>query len=173
MTQRGGARVAACAALTAVCLTSCIAPDVEVIGALGVTVDAEARPVIVVEACDGSAVGVYLAFDREGLEPEEANEEIGEWLAVSPAPGTSELPLHAPEDPWQGESVELPLDRGFVATGAGEGDEEVLSQVAFTGADLADMEPGTVYRSAADPDDRALISASLKEFTSEVCSRGS
>ena len=173
MTQRGGAGVAACAVTAALCLTSCIAPDVEVIGALGVTVDDESRPVIVVEACDGSAVGVHLSYDREGLEPDETNEEIGEWLAVTPAPGTSELALHAPEDPWQGESVELPLDRGFVATGAGQGDEEVLSQVAFTGADLATMEPGAVYRSAADPDDRTLISGSLEEFSTEVCSRGS
>ncbi|MGH3802387.1 MAG: hypothetical protein ACRDTD_20085, partial [Pseudonocardiaceae bacterium] len=31
-------------------LSGCIAPDVEVIGALGVTVDEEQRPVVVVEA---------------------------------------------------------------------------------------------------------------------------
>lgn len=38
-------------------LTGCVASDVEVIGALGVTVDEEQRPVVVVEACKGTAPG--------------------------------------------------------------------------------------------------------------------
>jgi hypothetical protein len=46
-------------------LTGCIASDVEVIGALGVTVDEEQRPVVVVEACKGTATGVHLSFDRK------------------------------------------------------------------------------------------------------------
>jgi energy-coupling factor transporter ATP-binding protein EcfA2 len=46
-------------------LTGCIASDVEVIGALGVTVDEEQRPVVVVEASKGTATGVHLSFDRK------------------------------------------------------------------------------------------------------------
>lgn len=153
-------------------LAGCIAPDVEVIGALGVTVDEEQRPVLVVEACEGAAAGVDLSLDREGLADEEENEQVGAWIADAPVPGTSELVLHTPARPWAGEAVEMVVDRGYIATAVGEGDREVLSQVAFRGADVAGMESGTVYTNDADPDVRALNGRSAEDFTADVCSRG-
>lgn len=172
-----GSWAGAAAGLTVVVasLAGCIAPDVEVIGALGVTVDEEQRPVIVVEACEGAATRVDLSFDREGLTDDEENEQVAAWISDAPAPGTSELVLHAPTGPWEGESAEVVVDRGYIATGVGEGtvrDREVLSQVAFRGGDLADMEPGTVYSNDTDPDVRELVGRSAEDFTADVCSRG-
>lgn len=168
-----GNRAGVAAGLTVVVasLAGCIAPDVEVIGALGVTVDKEQRPVVVVEACEGAAKGVDLSFDREGLTDDEENEQVTAWISDAPVHGTSELVLHAPAGPWAGEAVEVIVDRGYVATAVGEGDREVLSQVAFRGGDLADMEPGTVYINDTGPDVRELVGQSADDFTADVCSR--
>ena len=169
----GSNRAGAAAALTFVVasLSGCIAPDVEVIGALGVSVDEEQRPVVVVEACEGAAAGVDLFFDRESLAGDEENEQVAAWISDAPAPGTSELVLHAPAGPWAGEAVKVVVDRGYIATAVGEGDREVLSQVAFRGVDLANMEPGMVYINDADPDVRELVRRSAEDFTADVCSR--
>ncbi len=165
-------RAAAAAGLTIVIgtLAGCIAPEVEVTGALGVTVDEEQRPVVVVQACQGAATGVDLSLDREGLADDEEAEKVGTWIADSPVSGGSELVLHAPRRPWAGDSVELAVDRGYVATAVGEGHGAVLSQVAFRGQDLADMEPGTVYVNDADPDVRELLGRSDQDFTADACS---
>lgn len=164
------ARVTTSACIMALSLSACIAPDVEVIGALGVTVDQDARPILVVEACDGAAILVTLSFNREGLSDDEENEDIASWTSIEPAAGTSELVLHAPSAPWQGEGIHLPFDRGFIAGGQGEGDKQVLTQVAFSGAQLAEMEPGTIYRNHPNPEVTALVAHTPTGFTAEVCS---
>ncbi len=153
-------------------LSGCVAPDVEVIGALGVTVDEQQRPVVVVEACEGAATQVDLSFDREGLTEDEENEQVAAWTSDVPVPGTSELVLTAPAGPWAGEPVDVVLDRGYIATAVGEGDREVLSQVAFRGEDFATMEPGTVYVDDTAPDARGPVGRSAEDFTADVCSRG-
>jgi hypothetical protein len=163
--------VTVAAALTVAGLSACIAPDVEVIGALGVTVDEDGRAVLVVEACDGAATGVDMFFDREGLADDEVNEDIASWAPTAPVRGTSRLVLHAPAEPWQGEAVELPLERGYIASGAGEGDAEVLSQVAFRGADLAELDPAMVYSNDPDPDAVGLVERTPEDFTTQMCSR--
>lgn len=178
--SRSARGVALGTGVLAVVLSGCIAPDVEVRGALGVTVDGEGRPVLVVEACDGAATVVTLSFDREGLTADEVNEDIARWTAAEPVPGTSALAIHAPADPWQGEGVELPADRGYVAGGQGAGDSEVLTQVSFRGSELAALDPGMVYRNDpdsltnldADPEDSALLAGTPEEFSTLICGRG-
>ena len=169
-----GNRAGAVAGLTVVValLVGCIAPDVEIIGALGVTVDKEHRPVVVVEACEGAATEVDLFLDRQGLTDDEENEQVSAWTSDTPVPGTSELVLHEPTGPWAGASVEVRVDRGYVATAIGEGDREMLSQVEFRGWDLAEMEPGYVYVNDTDPDVRELVGRSAEDFSSDVCGRG-
>ncbi len=170
--RRGWPAVAIVTSVAATALAGCIAPDVEVVGAVGVTVDDQARAVLVVEPCDAAAVSVDLHHDREGLEDDETNEQVGSWTAAAPATGTSELALHAPSAPWEGQGVEVSADRGYIASALGEGEHEVLTQVAFRGSDLAAMEPGTVYRNDPDPDVTTLVARSPEEFTAEMCSRG-
>ncbi len=152
--------------------SACVAPDVEVVGALGITVDQQRRPVVVVEACEGAATEVDLFLDRQGLAEDEENEQVAAWTSDPPVPGMSELVLHAPAGSWVGDPVGALGDRGYVASAAGEGDREVLSQVAFRGGDLAGLEPGTVYTNDPDPDERALIGRSAQDFAADVCSRG-
>lgn len=169
--RHGRAPAPAGLALVLASLTGCVAPDVEVVGALGLTVDERQQPVVVVEACDGAATEVELFFDREGLSDHQANEQVAAWSADPPVPGTSELVLDAPAAPWAGEPVEVAVDRGYLASATGEGDAEVLSQVAFRGEDFAEMEPGTVYANSPDPDASALVGRSAEDFTAEVCGR--
>ena len=88
-----------------------------------------------------------------------------------PVPGTSELVLNAPAGPWAGESVEVVIDRGYIATAVGEGDREVLSQVAFRGGDFAAMEPGTVYTNDTDPDVRDW-SGAVPRTSPPTCAAG-
>ncbi len=153
-------------------LAGCVAPDVEVVGALGVTVDETKRPVVVVEACEGVATRVDLFFAREGATDDEENVRVGTWVSDAPVRGTSELALHAPAGPWAGKSVEVVADRGYIATAVGEEDREVLGQVAFRGGDLASLEPGTVYVNDTDPDASELVGRSAEDFAADVCSRG-
>lgn len=166
------ARAMAGLAVVVVSLAGCVAPDEEVIGALGVSVDEAHRPVIVVEACSGAATEVDLFFDREGLSDDEESEQVAAWHSSKSVAGTSELVLPAPGDPWQGQPVEVADDRGYVATAVGEGDHEVLSQVAFRASDLIDMRPRRVYVNHTDPDVRELVGRSAGEFTAEVCEGG-
>ncbi len=165
------AGVAVSTAVAAVSLSACIAPDVEVIGALGVMVDEESRPVLVVEACDGAARLVTVSYNREGLTDDEENEDIASWTSAEPVRGKSALVIHAPSAPWQGEGVDLPVDRGYIAGGEGEGNKQVLTEVAFRGSQLAGMEPGTVYRNDPDPDVTTLVARTPTDFSAEVCSR--
>jgi hypothetical protein len=51
---------------------------------------------------------------------------------------------HAPAGAWAGEAIQVLADRGNIATAVGQGEREVLSQVAFHGDDVDDLEPGTV-----------------------------
>jgi hypothetical protein len=163
---------AASAVLAGASLSACIAPDVEVIGALGVTVDDAGRPVLVVEACDGAATLVTLSFNREGLTDDEENEDIASWTSTEPAAGRSELPLHAPSAPWQGESIDLSVERGYVAGGKGEGNKQVLTQVAFRGSQFAEMESGTIYRNDHNLDVTRLVAVNPTDFSAEVCRGG-
>ena len=61
---------------------------------------------------------------------------------------------------------------GYIATAVGQGEREVLSQVAFHGDDVDDLEPGTVYTKDTDPEGQELIRRCAKDFTTDVCSRG-
>jgi hypothetical protein len=69
-------------------------------------------------------------------------------------------------------AVDLVADRGYIAGGQGEGDQQVLTQLAFSGSDLAGMEPAMVYRNHPDPDVTTLVARTPADFTAEVCSRG-
>lgn len=163
----------------AVLASGCIAPDVEVIGAIGVTADEQSRPVLVVEACEGAAALVSMSYDREGLADDEPNEDLGMWTATAPVSGTSKIILNEPEPPWQGEGVDLALNRGYVAGGQGEKFMQVLTQVSFRGTDLAEMDPGFVYRNDTDlltklgvePGASDFVASTPAEFAAEVCNR--
>lgn len=165
--------ITASACIVAVLMSACVAPDVDVIGALGVTVDEDARPVLVVEPCAGAAILVTLTYNREGLTDDEENEEIARWTSAEPAVGTSKLVLHAPSAPWHGEGINLAFDRGYIAGAQGDGDKQVLTQVAFTGTQLAEMKPGMVYRNDPNPGVTTLVARTPADFTAEICSRGS
>ena len=136
---------------------------------MGVTVDEQQRPVLIVEACQGTAAEVNMYFDRQGLADNEQNVKVETWVATDPQRGSGELTLHAPAEAWSGDPVELSSHRGYIVDGIGEGDSGVLSQVYFRGRDITSMDPGTVYTNDAQGYD--LVGRSAEEFRSETCSR--
>lgn len=165
VTRVGGFALGALSLMT---VAGCIAPDAEVVGKVGVTVDDQQRPIIVMEACDATAEELHLSKDREGLPPEEPNEQLGEWTAEGGAPGRSELALHAPASPWAGDPVTLPDSGGVIAGATGTGWDEVLSQVSFRVADLETMEPGVIQVNQSTGS-FALRSMTSEEFRAFAC----
>lgn len=155
-------------------LTGCMALAPEpppVVGALGVTVDEAGRPVVLVEPCGGTVARVDLAGTREGLAPDQENTELGSFVARSADPGWTELALHEPAAPWEGEPVEVGPDaRGVIASGTTV-DGEILTQVAFRAGQLPGMEPGTVYLSDPAGEGLTLEEMTRSAFTALVCGR--
>lgn len=161
----------AAALVAAASLGGCIAPDIDVVGALGVTVTAEGAPVLVVEPCDTGAVQVLLSGDRAGLADDEENPQLAEWTVDPPGvTGTSRITLGAPTAPWGGQAVTVEPDQGYVATGASSQVKGVLSQVAFTTEELAGLSPDSVYVNASS-DGTGLRSISAEDFRDEICRR--
>lgn len=166
---------AAVLGIVVVSLSGCLALTPEpppVVGALGVTVDEEGRPVLVVEPCGGTAARVDLSWTREGLAAEQENEELGSFVAPAAEAGWTELVLHDPAPPWEGEPVEVePGPRGVIATGTTT-DSDILTQVTFRRRELSGMAPGTVYLNDPSSEEGALQAMSRAEFSSLVCGRG-
>ncbi|AXH95769.1 hypothetical protein [Ornithinimicrobium avium] len=153
----------------AVLLSGCIAGEVpERGGGIGVSVDAQERAVVVVHACEPAPLTVSLALGREGLAPGETNEAVGAWTASAPVAATTELALHDPGAGWEGDPVELLGARSYVADGS-VGGQGSLGTVAFRYADLARMEPGSVYVNGTDPDAVEMVRLSVEEFASRAC----
>lgn len=153
-------------------VSGCIAPDVIIIGAVGLTVTESGEPVLVIEPCDGEAARVTLSHSREGLAPNEENEYLVRWTASPAQAERSELVIHDVQAPWRGPSFTMEAGRGYVADGAGTGKKDVLTQVAFRADDLAGFDPGTVYINDVDPDSTSMLALSAAEFSQWACAEG-
>lgn len=151
-------------------LTGCIAPDVEVEGATGLTVDDEHRPVLLVEPCGTAAVRVTLSGTREGLDPSETNREDAVWTATRPPTELSELALHQPGPAWQGPAFTARPGLGYIAEAGSTTRQGVITQVSFYTDDLPGLRPGTVYV-GPDLDTGDYRQMTREEFSDWACSR--
>lgn len=155
--------------LAALVLSGCIAgTSPEVVGGIGVAVDEQERPVIVVEPCSEVTPTVMVVEGREGLAPSQTNEPVGSWTATTPVSTTTELALHDPGSRWDGDPVELKGARTYVADGTAGGSTS-FGQVAFRYAALADLEPGMVYVGTTGSDAPELVPLSPEEFAARAC----
>lgn len=163
--------IAAAALAVAGALGGCIAPDIDVVGAIGVTVTDDGAPVLVIEPCDTGALQVTLSGDREGLADDETNPLLAEWTVDPPGvTGTSQIVLDGPAEPWGGAAVTVEEGRGYVAGGASSQVKGVLSQVAFRTEDLAGLSPDQVYVNSTS-DGEGLQAMTREEFSERICNR--
>lgn len=158
------------AAVLAAGLTGCIAPDIEIKGAMGLTVDEEHRPVLLVEPCGASVVAITLSGTREGLDPSETNREEGEWTAARPATDLTEMVLHQPGPTWAGPQLTPRPGLGYVAEARDTSRKGHLTQVAFWTDQLNALEPGTVYI-GPDPSTDEYRELTREAFVDWACSR--
>lgn len=140
-------------------------------GAVGVTVDAQGRPVLVVETCTSAPGWVFLTWSREGLEDNQQNEQIGTYEAQGLSAGTNELVLHDPGSGWDGEPFELEPGPLSVLVDGQTVDGETVAMTQFSADDLAGMEPGTVYRVTGTSEDGEAVTEGVPaaRFAAEVC----
>lgn len=155
---------------TTLLLSGCIAPDIDVVGAMGLTVTEDGRPVLVVEPCEVEAVSVTFSLDREGLKPEETNPQVAEWDAEPAAAGQTRIVLHDVQPPWKGPDVTVEDGRGYIAGGISSQVKGVLTQVSFKVDDLADLSPDTIYTNES-PDSVSLRGHSPSGFVEWACGR--
>lgn len=168
--RRSATGAAVAAVLAASGLTGCIAPDVEIQGAVGLTVDEEGRPVLLVEPCGSAAVQVSLAGTREGLDAAETNRQEGTWTATSPSTELTELTLHRPAPTWQGPDFTPRPGLGYIAEAGTTTRDGVITQVSFHTDDLPGLEPGTVYV-GPDPATDEYRELTREGFSAWACSR--
>lgn len=161
---------AALAVALALGLTGCIAPDIVVQGAVGLTVDEQHRPVLLVEPCGASVVRLTLAGTREGLEPSETNRSEGSWTATNPPSELTEMVMHRPTLTWQGPPFTPRPGLGYIAEAGTTTQDGVITQVSFHTDDLPDLEPGTVYV-GPDPETDEYREMTREGFSSWACSR--
>lgn len=114
------------------------------VGAVGLTVDADGDPVLVLVVCERSVDTVTLYGAYRG---DEGNHVFATLLA--PSGGVSkavELPLGELPAGWSGGPVTLPLEATStdLIIASGRGEESYLSQLSFSGADLGGMSPDAV-----------------------------
>jgi len=148
---------------------------------MGVTADAEGKPVGVVAVCDGyTNVAELQIWDRPAYSATNApvaspNTDFGEWIADQPATELGTWSL-VTGDPWTVQQPIALLD-GYTYYLSGRGrDEQGFNDslslgVEFTLADVRALEPGQVryadYRGSSASTDYAVVP--LEEFRASVC----
>ncbi|MDQ6526777.1 hypothetical protein RB608_24355 [Nocardioides sp. LHD-245] len=133
-------------ALGGVSLTACgNAVTTEIVGTVGITVDAEDHPLVLVRVCEGRIDTIEVHGDRAGLAEDEANPILGSWHAETGRDGLVELALGAANDGWSGpDDLSLADGRTYVVTADDSGEDAEATQVSFTTAQLAALTPDQV-----------------------------
>lgn len=158
------------AAVTMLALVACTAVLIDppgpggsgIVGKTGVTVDANGNPAIVLVVCERSIDTLTFSGPSRGRVP---NERLGSLDASRPMTGTVVLPLADLPPDWSGGPINLPLKERptdlIIASGRGQQSE--LSQIAFTAAQLADLDPTQVLLAKG-------VTAPLKGISDRLCS---
>lgn len=140
-------------------LTACgNAADADILGRTAITVDSAGSPVAVVRVCHGHVDTVQLLGDRTGLADDEPNPVVGTWRAEGDRTGTVEVALTGANDGWTGPAdTRLEADSTYVLIASDSGADAEASQVSFTPAQLADLDPGQVIVADGTVQDRSAL----------------
>jgi hypothetical protein len=146
--------IAAACALT---LTACTVPPG---GVVGVTVDAQGKPVIVVQMCEGHIDGATMY--RE-------DETFGKWEVSSPVTGFSQFDLDTGGNGWAvvGDLVGRDPKLRYTIYGWSKDNSRSANHLDFSEQELAELKPGTVLvpERKAEGNRRR----SLQDFKDKTC----
>lgn len=148
-------------------------------GATGVSVDAQARPVIVFALCNDHIDGATIFRARSKADPpgEDATISIAKWEAASPVtPATAmDAPLNTvePSRSWSqvGPSEAFRPRVVYTAYGWTRDNTWFTGHVEFTLKQLSTLKPGQVLTQTYDPDkDRPVDTVqSYEQFRTQAC----
>ncbi|MCW2748366.1 MAG: hypothetical protein JWP10_1508 [Nocardioidaceae bacterium] len=138
-------------------------------GRVGIAVDANGNPVVIVAACPEFLDTVTISEGREGLAETEPNKDVGTWNRNDHLAGVYELNLSKPDDSWSRlQPIELKPSTLYIVIAAQSKKDVEATQVSFYGRDVASLVPGRVYTNTGDPDSSELQWSTQKKFT-EPC----
>ncbi|MGB6006273.1 MAG: hypothetical protein WBG36_16845 [Ornithinimicrobium sp.] len=141
----------------------------QTIGYTGVTVTAGGDPVAVIAVCDQSIDSVNVSEGRFGLEEDEPNTPVGDWVNDEEATGLVQVDLVTPEGPWEGpKGVDFDERTLYIVGAYSERRNASAGQVAFYGQELAHMQPENIYANPAV--DGGLVATPRATFLRDGCS---
>lgn len=129
--------------------------DVEKVGNVGVTVDDQGKPVVLVAPCREGRVRVDVSLGRTAdMASTEKNQPVGNWTAAAASADPSELHLTDPGSGWEGDAVAAPAPEAMwvVTARFADDDETVLSGPTFDGKQLKGLSADDVLIAPADAD---------------------
>jgi hypothetical protein len=150
-------------------------------GSTGISVDAQARPVIVFALCNDHIDGATIFRDRTKADPtgEDASVTVASWDAVSPVTPTTAMqaPLNtvAPSRSWTPVGPSEALKPGVVYTAYGSTRDNTwfTGHVDFTLERLSNLKPGQVlsqtYVPAKQQDEDTI--QPYNQFKAKACDR--
>jgi hypothetical protein len=148
-------------------------------GATGISVDAQARPVIVFALCNDHIDGatIYRARTKADPKGEDATISVASWDAASPVTPTTAMqtPLNTadPSKSWSqvGRSEALKPGVVYTAYGGTRDNTWFTGHVDFTLKKLSNLKPGQVLTQTYDPDnDRAIDTIQPDDqFRAQAC----
>ncbi len=142
----------------------------EIIGGTGLTVSQDGDPVAVIAVCSDYVDEVGVVLGRDGLADDEQNIPVGTWTATEPQSGLVQVNLLNPGPQWQAPTDVVFEDDLLYIVGSYPADKDMSAgQAALTGAQMADLEPGTVYVNDLDVD--RLTTTPISQFLTETCAR--
>jgi hypothetical protein len=150
-------------------LTSCGVPTG---GAVGFTVDAAGRPVLLIQMCEGQVDGatVYFSSDDEAPSESGTSTELGRWESATAVTDFARVTLAQPGPGWRTLQALRPLDAGvtYSAYGWSTDNRWSAAHFDFTTGDLAKLAPGSVLYPAFD-DGGTSKTGSVSDFRKETC----
>jgi hypothetical protein len=141
-------------------------------GIVGVTVDAQGKPVIVVQMCEGHIDGATLYLpdpDPDRIPPQDKT--MGSWEVASPVTGFSQFRLDAAGNGWRLVSTLEPRDpeTRYSIYGWSKDNSWSANHLHFSERELVGLEPGSVRVPSEDPESEDNRTESLEDFRSKTC----
>jgi hypothetical protein len=160
-----GAAIAA--ASGALVLTGCTVPSG---GVVGVTVDAQGNPVIVVQMCEGHIDGATMYKpdpDPDRMPPQD--EIMGRWEVAAPVTGFSQFQLDTGGNGWAVVDTLVGRDprTPYTIYGWSNDNSWSASHLSFSDRELDDLQPGTVLVPETEGD--ANKTESLADLKTKSC----
>ncbi|MEU4193547.1 hypothetical protein AB0E69_16730 [Kribbella sp. NPDC026611] len=155
------------AAVGLLVLTGCTVP---IGGVSGVTVDANGKPVIVIQMCEGHVDTAVLYLPDP--DPDRAfpkDKTIGHWETDAAVTGFSQFSVETGGNGWRpvGQLAPRELDAKYSAYGGTKDNSWSTGYIDFSIRDLATLKPGTVR--VLDPHSGDPKLKSLEDFKQKSC----